>query len=326
MTKDENKCTSALQFNDDEWTPAKKYFEANPDAKRLKKQNKNLHSFIKVKDKLIALANKNVEGILGTGGYGVVRLGQDKDGNKYAVKVEGAKKVNEELNEYKIMTLLNYYHGTMQRMLPVPKEHLNKLTNVKTYTLMELQEGIGLNKIKSLNYNQKLICAIACCKAVKTLHSKKIIHADIKSDNFVARIEKNNIKIKAIDFGISMILPKGKNFIIDHYKGTKDFMAPEVRADHKFSFSSDIYALGVMFEKQLGLYRRSRLVGLIVNMTHPEASQRWSLDQAINTLLDELKEQPDLDEDAKRVLEENQSNWNLNGVLKYVKSFFYKPL
>ncbi|MBS0290365.1 MAG: protein kinase family protein [Proteobacteria bacterium] len=349
-----------LEFEGDEWAPANNHFKTNPNVNRFKKKNKDKgHSFVKIQNKLIALANKKVEGILGQGSFGVVKLGQDKDGNKYAVKVEGKKDIDEQSHEYRAMKLLNFYHGTMKRNLGAPKKYLKETTDVKTYTLLELQEGVEFSKVLvGLNNTQKLICAIACCQAIKQLHLKRIIHCDIKPENFVAKVENNDITIKAVDFGFSLILPNNQNYIIDGWAGTPGYIAPEIDSENKFSFSSDIYALGIMFKKDLGLPAY-----LYSNLIHQNPSARCcSLDDVIHALTIELnkpesskiaasttktaasittqatstaKKAPSITASFKQAAntpiqadgntQAAGAKWNLNDVLKYATPFFYKP-
>lgn len=59
--------------------------------------------------------------------------------------------------------------------------------------------------------------------AVKWLHSKGIIHNDLKPDNIM--IEKN-LDIKIIDFGFSIKKKNGQHFQ-KNSKGTPLYLAPE---------------------------------------------------------------------------------------------------
>jgi serine/threonine protein kinase len=61
--------------------------------------------------------------------------------------------------------------------------------------------------------------------AVRTIHKERIVHGDLKPQNFVL---VNNV-LKLIDFGASRQMPKNENviFVYDKVIGTPDYMGPE---------------------------------------------------------------------------------------------------
>ena len=80
-------------------------------------------------------------------------------------------------------------------------------------------------------------------KAISYCHSKDIVHRDIKMENVL--IDKE-FKIKLIDFGFSVQLPK-ENYILHDYCGTPNYIAPEVaQREGYYGKPADIWALGVV--------------------------------------------------------------------------------
>ena len=80
------------------------------------------------------------------------------------------------------------------------------------------------------------------------LHSKDIIHRDIKCDNFF--IDKINGIVKIGDLGESKFL-KGYDFLTN-FVGTEGFIAPEVH-EGKYNTKADIYSLGMAIIEMLTL-------------------------------------------------------------------------
>lgn len=73
------------------------------------------------------------------------------------------------------------------------------------------------------------------------LHSKNILHRDIKLDNILLT---NQGVVKLCDFGISRKMDKDK--IIYEHIGTPVYLAPEIISEEGYQgFSADIWSLAV---------------------------------------------------------------------------------
>lgn len=78
---------------------------------------------------------------------------------------------------------------------------------------------------------------------VKCLHSKNVLHRDLKAANVF--LTKHRF-VKIGDFGISKILntTSAKTFV-----GTPYYLSPEICSNQPYEFSSDIWALGcILYE------------------------------------------------------------------------------
>jgi len=93
----------------------------------------------------------------------------------------------------------------------------------------------------SFSETEQLTIAYEIAIAVKYLHSRKILHCDLKSSNILI---DDNWKIKISDFGLSRI----KNILnFQENKGrigTPHWMAPEIMKGSKYEEASDVFSYG----------------------------------------------------------------------------------
>ena len=112
-----------------------------------------------------------------------------------------------------------------------------------------------LDKGVDLPLKYKIFLIRSICSGLGYVHSKGIVHGDLKCDNILLSDEKQ-VKIgdylypipKLADFGLGQF---GENQIIG---GTPGFIAPEILKGSGLNFKTDIFALGMlMFEILSGL-------------------------------------------------------------------------
>ena len=112
-----------------------------------------------------------------------------------------------------------------------------------------------LDKGINLPFQYKIFLIRSICNGLGYVHSKGIVHGDLKCDNILLSDEKK-IKIgdylfpipKLADFGLGQF---GDNKIVG---GTPGFIAPEILKGSGLNFKTDIFALGMlMFEILSGL-------------------------------------------------------------------------
>jgi serine/threonine protein kinase len=79
-------------------------------------------------------------------------------------------------------------------------------------------------------------------EAVKYLHDHKIIHRDLKLENFMI---ESGMKITLIDFGLSSKHPDEGLITAERCIGTPLYMSPEMMVNRGHTYSTDIWSLGV---------------------------------------------------------------------------------
>ena len=85
--------------------------------------------------------------------------------------------------------------------------------------------------------------AIKMCSALNYLHQNKIIHRDLKLENFIFTTKEDDGEVKLIDFGLSKAYLEGEH--MRKVAGTSYYMAPEVlRGD--YSEEADMWSFGVV--------------------------------------------------------------------------------
>jgi serine/threonine protein kinase len=93
---------------------------------------------------------------------------------------------------------------------------------------------------------RKLITIFGIAGAMRYLHSKKIMHRDLKTENILLT---QQLEPRVGDFGLSkMIVPidDREGVLMTGRIGTPLYMAPEIFADEQYSFEVDVYAFGMV--------------------------------------------------------------------------------
>ena len=118
-------------------------------------------------------------------------------------------------------------------LLQLEERNLNILNELK---LTEEETNLWRNEM-----------ILQCSSALAFIHSKGIIHRDIKSSNILITRTKNRLSFKIADFGISIFEDEAKE-CRSQSCGTKGYMAPEIRVGVvvcEYSRLSDVYAFAV---------------------------------------------------------------------------------
>lgn len=127
------------------------------------------------------------------------------------------------------------------------------------FIVMEYLHGRTLREklFREERVHVNLACEIVVqvADALRLIHSRGVVHCDIKSDNIfllrVAEKQRRRILVKLLDFGLSRMQAASGPVSLSDVGGTPAYMAPERIRRAPPHPSMDIYSLGVLFYEML---------------------------------------------------------------------------
>jgi serine/threonine protein kinase len=204
-----------------------------------------------------SLLNKRYELVkkLAKGAFGVVHLVRDtKTGNEYALKmIECTDDIELNRAMQEVLPVKDIKHESLVNYLDV---FVHNNTTTKFCILMEYYEnGDMLRMLEKRKANEEyydeqeiLLFMKQLTEGVHHLHSKGLIHRDLKSQNIF--VTNNSESLVIGDFGLVTKLEKS---FLSTVAGTLRYMAPEVLSNKKYEFSADVWSLGCIFYELISL-------------------------------------------------------------------------
>ncbi|MGK7943423.1 MAG: serine/threonine-protein kinase [Microcystaceae cyanobacterium] len=157
------------------------------------------------------------------------------------------------------------------------------------YVITDYCEGGTLRDVMELggqldiSYRIKLI--IDVLKGLAHAHKQKVIHCDLKPENILLTLESNGWRAKITDFGIARLQELQNTNTGRGYTGSPAYMAPE-RFYGRFSFQSDIYAMGIILYEFLT--RKRPFTGLPGELMLAHLNQRVEMPNTIPSQLQKI--------------------------------------
>lgn len=161
---------------------------------------------------------------------------------------------HEEYTRNEIDVLSSMTHDNIIKYI----DSYEKITDNKhdIYIIMEYVNGLELTDYllnNELNTSDKIQLIRQIINAVDYMHTCKIMHRDIKPSNIMIDISNSSTHtVKLIDLGFSVKCEYGPydefndDNLFETICGTPAFMAPEILLKQKYSYSADMWSIGVL--------------------------------------------------------------------------------
>ena len=241
------------------------------------------------------IGNYAIEREIGRGGMGVVYLGRRTDtdfDHEAAIKVVTAgtrtPKLSERLrSERRLLARLKHPHIAQFY-------DGDETEDGRPYFIMEYVKGDQLHKHLTENaftLGQRLTIFTEICSAVAYAHRNLVIHRDLSLANILVSEDGT---AKVIDFGISHSFVEhedgGEDNSLMRMTMTKGYTAPERVRGNPATTLSDIYSLGIVFEKltnQIDAPRKSDLTAIAKKARAELPEERY---QSVEEILIDLRD------------------------------------
>eukprot|EP00347_Sterkiella_histriomuscorum_P001558 403371572 len=163
-------------------------------------------------------------------------------------------------NTSQILQLKNeiYVHRKLNKCVNALKLFKVFETDKYLYLILEYQEGGSMldtirNNMQLMEIDVQTIMA-QILLATDFMHSRNIIHRDLKLDNILLSSSEQGVyEVRIADFGLAMQLLPGQK--LTKRCGTPTYIAPEILKNSEYDLKADIFSLGsIMYNLLTGRY------------------------------------------------------------------------
>ncbi len=142
--------------------------------------------------------------------------------------------------------------GRVRHPCSVAVHDIGRTAEGALFIVMEYLPGRPLGQViaeQVLSLPRALAIADQVLAAVGAAHDAGVVHADIKSDNFVVEELAGHDRVVLIDYGLARFESRGG--VADMVSGTPEYLAPEVVLGETPTVASDLYAAGIILYELL---------------------------------------------------------------------------
>ena len=216
---------------------------------RTKKNKKKLSTLCKTPPSIVRTRNGRDYRrgtFLGEGGFARCFQMKDASGQIYAAKTVAKASIKNEKTKTKLLSEIKIHKSLRHQNIVNFMDCFEDDVNV--YILLEICPNQSLMELlktrKRVTEPEARLFMVQIIAAVKYLHSRRVLHRDLKLGNVFFDPDMN---LKIGDFGLATILPSpdSRKYTIC---GTPNYIAPEVLGGKNtgHSFEVDVWALGIM--------------------------------------------------------------------------------
>ncbi|KAI5644069.1 protein kinase domain-containing protein [Phthorimaea operculella] len=215
--------------------------------------------------------NLNILKSIGKGTYGDVYLCENIKTSQLTIvkNIELNLKIQDHVtdieNEVKILSSMN--HSNIIKFYDHFYTDDHVLISMEYATSGNLAEYMYVKYPKLIKQQEILFYFCQILLGVDYMHSKNIIHRDLKAENILLTGE-HGLTVKIGDFGISKMLASAKN--TSTVIGTPYYLAPELCEGKPYDMKSDVWALGCLLYEMCThtrAFEAETLVGLVKAIT-----------------------------------------------------------
>ncbi|GAM17088.1 hypothetical protein SAMD00019534_002620 [Acytostelium subglobosum LB1] len=180
---------------------------------------------------------------LGTGKFSVVKSATERNtGKPWAMKIMKKSVVHEQNLIREVEIMQDIKHKNIISLHEIYETEGDVVLVLELVTGGELFDKIVERNSYTEEDAAKLVNTLT--RVIHYIHSKDIVHCDLKPENLLYSDNSDSAIIKLCDFGLSQRCTHGEK--LRSLVGTATFMAPEIMTGNGYSKEVDMWSLGVI--------------------------------------------------------------------------------